>query len=195
MLNMNNISIKGITLICFSFFYILLFTGCIHKNIDGSNNFDSLISNLVDNSSDKLKKNISRDDTVLVSDFVNLDKLQNHSKLGFLLSDTLKNSLSSEDIIIREVELGKDFTLGKHGFNVLTREKKRINSEVIHAQYAVVGTYSITTKRLIVFIKLIDINTGHILSSSSDSVMIDKEIRELEATEIKRRRVYNPLVL
>ena len=174
---------------------MLLFTGCIHKNIDGSTNFDSLISTLVDDSSSKLKKNLAMDDIVLVSDFVNLDKLQNHSKLGFLLSGTLKNSLSAENIIIREIELGRDFTLGKHGFNVLTREKKRIHSEIINAQHAVVGTYSITTKRLIVFIKLIDINTGHILSSSSDSVMINKEIRELEATEIKRRRVYNPLVL
>jgi len=192
---MNNTSVKSIKLICFSLLIMTLFTGCIHKNIDGSTNFDSLISKLVDDSSVKLKKNLAIDDIVLVSDFVNLDKLQNHSKLGFLLSDTLKNSLSAENIIIREVELGRDFTLGKHGFNVLTREKKRINSEIINAQYAVVGTYSITTKRLIVFIKLIDINTGHILSSSSDSVMINKEIQELEATEIKRRRVYNPLVL
>ena len=60
---------------------------------------------------------------VLVSDFVNLDKLKNRSQLGFLLSSMLKDKLSSLDIIVREIELGKEFEIGNSGFNLLTREK------------------------------------------------------------------------
>ena len=133
----------------------------------------------------------------MVSDFVNLDRLQNHSKLGFLLSDSLKNSLSARDIIIRQVELGKDFKIGKHGFNVLSRSADEINDTVQYERYAVVGTYSITTKRLILFIKLIELETGNILSSSSGSVIIDKEIRQLERTPDmnKGSGVHAPLVL
>lgn len=187
--------IKKIKLIFLPFVFMFLFTSCIYKNIDGSNNFQNLVYNMVEKSSSKLKKNIAKDDVVLVSDFVNLDKLRNHSKLGFLLSETLKDALSSKDIIIREIELGKEFTMGKHGFNLLTREQNRINTQINDSFYALVGTYTVTTKRLIVFIKLIDIRTGYILSSANDTMIINQEIWDLEKTEEKRKRVFAPMVL
>ena len=177
-----------------SLFFSLFFTSCVYKQIDGANDFQAMLKALVENSYSKLDKNISKDETILVSDFVNLDRLQNHSKLGFLLSDTLKNSLLSKNILVREVELGNDFKIGRHGFNVLTRNANKINNEVIDERFAVVGTYSITTKRLVVFIKLIDIRTGTILSSSSASTLIDEEILDLERTP-DVRTTYAPLVL
>ena len=172
----------------------LVFTSCIYKDIDGANNFQAMLRALVEKSYAKFDKNIFKDETVLVSDFVNLDRLQNHSKLGFLLSDTLKNSLLSKDILVREVELSNDFRIGQHGFNVLSRNASKINNQVIDENFAVVGTYSITTKRLIVFIKLINIRTGTIVSSSSASTLIDEEILDLERTP-DVRTTYAPLVL
>ena len=161
---------------------MFFFTSCAHKiPITGSNNFHSLISNMVDKSANKIKGTISRDEVILVSDFVNLDKLKNKSQLGFLLSSMLKDKLSSLDIIIREIEFGKEFEFGKSGFNLLTREKEKILSDkVTKIKYAVVGTYSISNKSLNVFIKLIDINTGNILSSSFGRTDIDDEIVNLE---------------
>ncbi|WP_419767748.1 FlgO family outer membrane protein [Arcobacter sp.] len=172
----------------------LLFTSCVYKDIDGANNFQAMLRALVENSYTKLDKNISKDETVLVSDFVNLDNLQNHSKLGFLLSDTLKNSLLSKNILVREVELGNNFQIGKRGFNVLSRNSNKINNQVIDENFAVVGTYSVTTKRLIVFIKLIDVRSGTILSSSTASTLIDEEILDLERTP-DSSTVYAPMVL
>jgi TolB-like protein len=173
----------------------LLFTSCVYKEIDGANDFQSMLRALVENSYAKLNKNIPKDEPVLVSDFVNLDNLRNHSKLGFLLSDTLKNSLLSKNILVREVELGKDFQIGKRGFNLLTRNSNKINNEVIDENFAVVGTYSVTTKRLYVFIKLIDIRSGAILSSSSASTLMDDEILDLERTPDATRTIYAPMVL
>ena len=92
----------------------------------------------------------------------------------------LKDSLVSLNIIVREVEFGKEFEFGKSGFNLLTREKDRILSDKVKSRYAVVGTYSITSRSLNVFIKLIDINTGYILSSSYARTDIDDEILGLE---------------
>ncbi len=167
-----------------------------HKDLRGTNDFHSLVSNLVKKSSTKLKRYISLDEVVLVSDFVNLDKLQNHSRLGFLLSHSLKDSLLNNDILVKEVELGAGFMLGKHGFNVLTRKQKDIKNQTItSSRYAVVGTYILTKKNLIVFIKLINIHTGDILSSAQDRIGIDDEILDLEETEKKRRYVITPLVL
>ncbi len=186
---------KGmLKLLLISLLLPLVFTSCVYKDIDGANNFQAMLRALVEKSYAKFDKNIFKDETVLVSDFVNLDRLQNHSKLGFLLSDTLKNSLLSKDILVREVELSNDFRIGKHGFNVLSRNANKINNQVIDENFAVVGTYSITTKRLIIFIKLINIRTGTIVSSSTASTLIDEEILDLERTP-DVRTTYAPLVL
>ena len=173
--------LRVLKLVIITSLFSLLFTSCAYKNpINGSNNFHSLVSKLVDDSANKIKKNLQADDVVLVSDFVNLDKLKNKSQLGFLLSSMLKDSLVSLNIIVREVEFGKEFEFGKSGFNLLTREKDRILSDKVKSRYAVVGTYSITSRSLNVFIKLIDLNTGYILSSSYARTDIDDEILGLE---------------
>jgi TolB-like protein len=68
---------------------------------------------------------------------------------------------------------------------MLTRDKNQIISDEItsNQRYAVVGTYSITSKSLNVFIKLIDIRSGNILSSSYERTDIDKEILQLEGQD------------
>jgi hypothetical protein len=168
-------------------FLVFFLSSCAYKNpINGTNNFHSLVSKLVDESASKIKRNLAPTDVVLVSDFVNLDKLKNKSQLGFLLSSMLKDSLVSQNIIVREIELGKEFEFGKSGFNLLTRNKDKIASDkLIKERYAVVGTYSITSRSLNVFIKLIDIRNGNILSSSYERTDIDEEILELEGVQQK----------
>lgn len=180
-----------------SLFLASFFTGCIYMNLDGSSSFDRLINSMVVSSYKKLKMNIERDDVILVSDFVNIDKLQNHSKLGFLLSETLKDVLSNQNIIIREVELGQHFKLGEKGFNVLSRNPNDVYAQIDKERFAVVGTYSITNKRLWIFIKLIDIQTGHILSSASESTVMTSEIEKLDQVPKQNihSNVYTPMVL
>jgi len=183
---------KIIKLVTFSCFIVLFLSSCTHKNlINGTNNFHSLVSQLVDDSAKKIKKHTMIDDIVLVSDFVNLDKLKNRSELGFLLSDILKDKLVSLNVLVREVEFGKEFELGPSGFNLLTRNQSKIVSKIVKEErYAVVGTYSITSRSLNLFIKLIDIRTGHILASSYERTGIDEEILQLEGTEQAVLRPY-----
>lgn len=180
-----------------SLFLASFFTGCVYMNIDGSSSFDRLLNSMVVSSYKKLKMNIERDDVILVSDFVNIDKLQNHSKLGFLLSETLKDVLSNQNIIIREIELGQHFKLGEKGFNVLSRNPNDVYAQIDKERFAVVGTYSITDKRLWIFIKLIDIQTGHILSSASESTIMTSEIEKLDQVPKQNihSNVYTPMVL
>lgn len=193
-MKLNLTKVKSLKLFLTSILFMFLLTSCAHKNIDGSNDFESLISNMVETSYKKVKSKLAKDEIILVSDFVNIDRLKNHSKLGFLLSETLKDSLSLKDIIIREVELSKSFKIGEHGFNILSRDNDEIHNQIIDANYAMVGTYSITRKRLIVFVKLIDIHNGHILSSSSTNVRIDEEILQLERAP-KSQIIYAPTSL
>ncbi len=175
---------------------IFVFTSCsILNRYDGSTDFQGMTNTLIEKSYKNIKKNFAKDEVVLVSDFVNLASLENPSKLGFLLSDSLKNSLSSKGIIIRQVEFGKDFTIGKHGFNMLTRNQNRIQKNVVNSEsYAIVGTYTITHKKLILFVKVIDPQTGYILSSAQEETVLTKEIIELNSVP-RNNYIYQPLVL
>ncbi|MFY4785884.1 FlgO family outer membrane protein [Aliarcobacter butzleri] len=155
-----------------------------------------MISDMVDKSASKIKGNVRLGEVVLVSDFVNLDNLQNRSQLGFLLSNILKDKISSLNIIIREIELGKEFEFGPSGFNLLTREYGKILSNQVKSRYALVGTYSISNKSLNLFIKLIDINSGNILTSSFSRTDIDDEIINLEGNYSidKKDKPKDPLI-
>lgn len=174
--------------------------GAYKDPISKNTNFDSMLNDMVKKSAMKIKKNVAYDEVVLVSDFVNLDNLKNRSQLGFLLSNLLKDRLSSLDVIVKEIELGKEFEFGPSGFNLLTREKNRILSDNVKSRYAVVGTYSISNKSLNLFIKLIDINSGNILSSSFARTDLDSEILDLEGISQNRdmefrNSIRRPMVL
>ena len=62
------------------------------------------------------------------------------------------------------------------------------NSKVI------AGTYAITSQKLILFVKVIDTESGNILYSQSTSTPISNEILELEGTNTISQ-IYTPLVL
>lgn len=199
---MRKSSLKVLKLILTSMFLVTFLTSCSvtsYKDIrTGQNNFYDLVDSMVKDMAPKIKSQLSEIDVVLVSDFVNIDKLKNRSKLGFLLSDSLKSSLSDQDIIIKEVELRKHFQFGNRGLNVLSRKHDEIDKTEINARYAVVGTYSITTRSMILFIKFIDLDTGNILSSKTGKTKIDSEILELENVHKKEKKeipVYAPVVL
>ncbi|OCL84162.1 FlgO family outer membrane protein [Arcobacter porcinus] len=162
-------------------FFSLFLISCSYKNpITSATNFHGMVTSMVDKQSLNLKKHIYLDDVVLVSDFVNVDNLKNRSELGFLLSSMLKDKLASKSIITREVELTKEFEFGQSGLNVLTREHKKILSDEVDSRYALVGSYSITSKTLNVFIKLIELSSGNVVGSSYERTAITSEILELE---------------
>jgi hypothetical protein len=153
------------------------------------------VESLIRKQEQKVFLNIIRnDEEVLVSDFVDIDDFQKRTKLGFLLSEHLKNSLAVRNIIVKEVEFLRSFEFGNSGLNVLTRNYKKIIDKEVSNKYAFVGTYSTTIRSLIVFVKLIEIETGNIISSASGSILIDEEIRDLERSG-KTSRVHSPLVL
>ena len=92
--------LRNLKLIFISGFLTIFLSSCAYKNpINGTNNFHSLVSKLVDDSANKIKRNVQKSEVILVSDFVNLDKLKNKSQLGFLLSSMLKDKLVSLDIL------------------------------------------------------------------------------------------------
>jgi len=114
------------------------------------------------------------------------------------LSDEFKVALLSnceENLKIKELTLGQNLRLGKHGVSILSRDLSKLKRQSISStSKIVVGTYAITQQKLIVFVKVIDLTTGNILYSSNVSVKLNKEILKLEGID-DTLKIYSPMVL
>lgn len=161
-------------------------------------NYEDLMEDTVQKMSSKIAKLKKQREVVLVTDFVNVEKLQNKSRLGFLLSSSLKDTLSSKyDLTIREASLGKNFKMSQEGgLKLLSRNQREIDDNIYMENYAIVGTYTLTSRQLIVFVKIIDIYTGHVLGSASNRTRATQEVIQMDKTADEQQpRVYSPMVL
>ena len=152
-------------------------------------------SKLVKKITKNMCRKIDEDRPIYVTDFVNIKNFKNKSQLGFLLSSELKVSLFSQcdtDLRIKELEFRDSVILGKRGINVLSRSPEALKAKYILKKHQVlVGTYSITNKQLIVYLKLIDFDSGDTLASSRTNIPLDDEIKELEGV-LKAKPIYVP---
>jgi len=103
---------------------------------------------------------------VIVTDFVDITSLQNNSKLGYVLSNNIKNSLINHfKINVVEAEVSKYFRISGNGLKILSRNIDKLRARNFQVEYAIVGTYTHTDKELVIFVKLIDLKTGIIKGS------------------------------
>ncbi|MEA3512536.1 MAG: FlgO family outer membrane protein, partial [Campylobacterota bacterium] len=175
---------------------LIFFTACSSKTFswDSSTDYDQIISQLLKKAANQIFPNIKKDEVLLVSNFAETTTLRSDTKLSFVLSDMLKNKLVSKySYTVREIELSKQFRIGKEGFKVLTRDASKINNSVIAARYAVVGNYTVTKNQLILFLKLIDIQNGYVLASSTYSTDLTDDIEELNKKVLEvTNEIYQP---
>lgn len=180
---------------------VVFFTACssipVPLQVDyRATNYDALISDALKKASDKLAKLSKSKEVVLVTDFVNVDDLENRSKLGFLLSSTLKDKLNANHgLTVREVEMSQNLKMGSQGLTLLSRDLSQLDPNLYDENYAVVGTYTLTQRQLIVFIKIIDIYNGHVIATTSNKARMTKEMQELDKRPKKKRHIYSPTVL
>lgn len=165
---------------------VIFFSACsIKSSFFSSTDYNDLVKDAITNS--KSFTILQKSDIVVVTDFVNVKTLENNSNLGFLLSSALKNQLSNNyGSYIKEVELRKRFLITQKGLLALSRQLRNIKEDMVDVKYAAVGTYSITSEQLIIFVKLIDIETGLIVASTTNSVSITEETKKLDFPKQKK---------
>lgn len=104
--------------------------------------------------------------SVIVTDFVDVTSLDNHTRLGYVLSGNIKNSLINHyQIDVIEAEVSKYFKISGNGLKILSRDINKLRTTNFDVKYAVVGTYTYSVNELIIFVKLIDLETGLIKGS------------------------------
>lgn len=189
-----------------SLFLILLtltfFTACIPSlspNLQNATDFKDITSELTTSSfCSKLKK----DDTIYVTDFVNQKDFHNKSELGFVLSNALKVNIlrdsCNKTVQIKAFNLAENLTVSPSGIKMLSYSFHDMKTKSIQDdKQVVIGTYTITSSQLILFLKLIDIKSGNTISSSQTSHFINDEILELDGREslIQQPYIFKPFHL
>lgn len=166
----------------------IFFSGCIFqgslpqiKNED-STDFRFLTTQLVSNS---FCSKINQNSTLYVTDFVNESNLENKSELGFLLSNELKVAIlrsgCTKNVAIKTFNLAQNLKIGQNGAKILTRDLNQLKTQTIEDDKQIaIGSYSITNKKLILFVKLVNLKDGNTIATNSSQTEITTEIRELE---------------
>ncbi len=185
------------------FFFIFIFTSCSYPNLTynyelTTTNYNEIIGKLLNKASKRIAAKVHQDEILLVSNFADTMSLKSDTRLSFVLSDTLKDMIVEKyNYGVKEIELSKQFQFGKEGFKALSRDINKINRKLINPRFIVVGTYTITKNQLLLFLKLINIEDGTILASSSHREDLTQEIVNLHNDAFKKPRqdIYQPMVL
>ena len=195
--------------------FIFIFTGCTFKKSQdgdsykftylhstGVTNFSALTQNLLKDLCPTIldiKKHKRRIEPLYVTDFVNIKDLKNRSQLGFLLSDELKTNVTQDcNWPIHQVEFTKFLKLGDSGTKILSRDIEDVkNRNLDKNTYVLVGTYSITQRQLIIYLKLINLKDGVILKASTRRITLSDEIIDLEGkpNSFDPNSIYQPVVI
>eukprot|EP01156_Anaeramoeba_ignava_P014918 Anaeramoba_ignava/a610924_12.p1 GENE.a610924_12~~a610924_12.p1 ORF type:complete len:204 (-),score=-13.50 a610924_12:142-753(-) len=151
----------------------------------------------------ELKATKLKDKSLYVTDFVNLDSLENRSRFGFLLSEEIKALVTTQTTnTVHEIEFAKYLKLGSDGTKILSRDLDELMHQSMQPDtYALVGTYVLTKRQVILYLKVINLQTGVIIKSSSKSLTMTREILDLNnsymgtASNAGLGDIYQPLTL
>ena len=192
---------------------LFLFSGCslVNENTDSfkfkylhlttTTNFTDLTEDLLEQLCPTIHSVNQDSIPMYVVDFTNLKDLENHSELGFMLSDELKTHVTQMcNIPLYAIEYTKYLKIGANGTKFFSRDLDQLNSKKVDkSSYALVGTYAFTQRQLILYLKFIDLKTGIIIKSATEKTLITDEIIHLEQQNKKQpsspTNIYQPITL
>jgi len=124
---------------------------------------------------DQLERNLDRKNlanTFIVTSFANLNKLSETTSFGRLVSENLIHELQVRRWQVFEVRLTKDIIINESGEFSLSRDIKKLK-DLYKIGGIVTGTYSVTGNNIIVNARVIDINSGIVVSSAQSHMPVN----------------------
>jgi hypothetical protein len=155
----------------------------------------------------KLCSKLKNEDIIYITDFVNEENLKNKSKLGFLLANQTKVNIQDEqcvpNILIQDLQLANAMKVSYNGSRILSRDIDEIKVKTIDEEKKILtGSYIITTNQIILFLKLVNLNDGTTIASTTTTRILNDEFKQLEglktSKEVKKENknhIYKPLHL
>lgn len=124
---------------------------------------------------DQLERNVDRervDNTFIVTSFSNLNRLSETSGLGRLIGENLIHELQVRRWRVFEMRTAKDVTINDTGEISLSRDANRIRN-TFKLGGVVTGTYSIAGNDIIINARVVDNETGLVLSTAQTHLPVD----------------------
>lgn len=141
-----------------------------HITLPPVGNFNDRMNNLAD----QLDRNsVTKDllNTYIVTSFTNLDKLGDTTALGRLIAENLMHGLQVHKWQILEVRLTKGIDINAAGEFSLSRDVNKLKDEY-KISGVVTGTYSVAEGNLTINARVIDVNTGLMISSAQTYIPV-----------------------
>jgi TolB-like protein len=140
----------------------------IQPTLPSLGNFNDRMKNLAD----QIDRNAvakSSSNTYIVTSFTNLDKLGETTALGRLIAENLMYGLQVHKWQIVEARLTKGIDVTSSGEFSLSRDVNKLRDEY-KISGVITGTYSVAEGNVTVNARVIDINTGIVVSSGQTYV-------------------------
>lgn len=132
---------------------------------------------------------LRKDQPILVSTIVMLDDLQSSSTFGRLASQLITNRLGQRGYSVKDINYtGAVLVREGTGEIVLTRDVARI-SRSLNAQAVVAGTYAVAGRQIFLNIRMLNAETGEIMSSADVVVPLNHNTEALIASVNGRQAV------
>lgn len=124
---------------------------------------------------DQLERNVDRknlNNTFIVTSFTNLNRLSETTSFGRLASENMIHELQIRKWMVFEVRLTRDVIINETGEFSLSRDIKKLKDQY-KIGGIVTGTYSVAGNNIIVNARVIDINTGIVVSSAQTHMPVN----------------------
>jgi TolB-like protein len=124
---------------------------------------------------DQLERNVDRksvDNTFIVTSFSNLNRLSESSGLGRLIGENLIHELQVRRWRVFEMRMTKDVIISETGEISLSRNDNRIRN-TFKLGGVVTGTYSMAGNDIIINARVVDMETGLVISSAQTHLPVD----------------------
>lgn len=130
---------------------------------------------------DYAKVRLDKGKPLIAASFVNINDLSESSSLGRSISQQFATIFTNNGYRVIELLLRKDIYIKQDsGEFLLSRELKNI-SQNHAAQAVIVGTYAVGETRVYVTAKVINADSGIVISAHDYSIPIDKDTKALLA--------------
>lgn len=123
-----------------------------------------------------------KDQPILVATFVSIDDMSASTTFGRLASQLVANRLVQDGYSVKDINYTGAVTVREGtGELVLTRDVARI-SRSLHAQAVVAGTYAVAGRQIFLNVRLLNAETGDILSAADVVIRRDPNTDGLMAS-------------
>ncbi|CAH2032628.1 FlgO family outer membrane protein [Trichlorobacter ammonificans] len=117
---------------------------------------------------DQLERNLDRKDLadgIVVTSFVNLDRLAETTPLGRLIAENIMHELQVRKWRVHELRLNRDIAISEQGEFTLSRDTALLREQP-KVSGIVAGTYTLIGGGIVVNARLVDLARGAVISSA-----------------------------